>query len=127
MPEKNIDLISAVGIALTLAISFFASILSRENKKLTEIKEELDQVDANVHNVEKDLHEFREHVALKYPSHAAMQACSENISKSITDGLKTQAAELKLAMQQVIQHHRHHDSDDCSTCEHKKNAHRHKT
>lgn len=111
MPEQHTDLIAAVGIALTLAVSFFASILGRENKKLSDIKSELDQVDAKVDNLDADLHEFREHVAIKYPSHAAMQACSDNIAKSITEGLKTQAAELKLAMREVVHH-------DCNGCDH---------
>lgn len=112
MPEKDIStyqFLAAIGTALTMAVTFFIHVLGRENKKLAEIKVELEKIDKDVHEVETDLHEFREHVATYYPSHKAMQACSDNISRAITDGLKTQAAELKLAMRDVVK-------NDCPNC-----------
>ena len=118
VPEKDIttyQMLGSIGVVLTTVITFFISILNRENKKLAGIEKKLVNIGSEIHEVETDLHEFREYVAVKYPSHTAMQACSDNITKSMNQGFRAQAAELKLVMQDVVR-------NDCPHCIGKKHG-----
>ena len=91
MPEKTgleiWHLLTAVGSTLTASIWVFLGLTKSTSKKLDELQDEI--------------HEYKTHVAKNYPSHKALQSCSDNISAHIDASLKTQAAELKLEMEKL--------------------------
>ena len=86
MPEEDIhtslQLLSAVGATLTASFWAVIGMRKADRKKMDEIQVELT--------------DFKENVAKSYPSHKAMQACSDNINKHMDESLKLHTAELKL-------------------------------
>ena len=79
-----LELLALIGAVFTTTLWGTVKVFSGNSKKLDRI--------------EKDLNDYKEHVAKNYASHRAMQACSDNINAHIDDSLKTLSAQMLLAI-----------------------------
>lgn len=91
MPEKDFtfwQVLAAAGATLTTTVWVFFGMRKADIEKL----EKLDD----------DVQSIREDIAKNYPSNLAMKACSDAISKSVSDGFRAQTAEMRLVIHEAV-------------------------
>lgn len=91
MPEKGIhiwEFITGVGAVFSATLWGTVRFFAGHTRKLEKIESEFSQ--------------YKEDVAKTYPSHKAMQACSDNIAKSMDDNFEKHTSDMKLVIHDAI-------------------------